>query len=85
MPDPDAVFIGGGISDAFELCWAALKPGGRLVVNAVTVESQATVADLSRRFGGDLLQAQFARAEPVGRFRGFRPLMPSVQWRAVKP
>jgi len=85
LPAPDAVFVGGGIADAFEMCWAALKPGGRLVVNAVTVESQATVSELSRRFGGELLHVQYARAEPVGRFRGFRPLMPSVQWRAVKP
>jgi precorrin-6Y C5,15-methyltransferase (decarboxylating) len=85
LPAPDAVFIGGGIADAFELCWAALKPGGRLVINAVTVESQAALSELSSRFGGDLLHVQFARAEPVGRFRGFRALMPSVQWRAVKP
>jgi len=85
LPAPDAVFLGGGVEAAFETCWAALRPGGRLVVNAVTVESQAQVAQLSRRFGGDLLHVQFARAEPVGRFRGFRALMPSVQWRAVKP
>ncbi len=81
---PDAVFIGGGLADAVEPCWAALKPGGRLVVNAVTVESQAALSGLSRRYGGELLQAQFARAEPVGRFRGLRPAMPVLQWRAVK-
>jgi precorrin-6Y C5,15-methyltransferase (decarboxylating) len=85
LPAPDAVFLGGGIADAFEPCWAALKVGGRLVANAVTLESQAEVTELSRRFGGELLHVQFARAEPVGRFRGFRALMPSVQWRAVKP
>jgi precorrin-6Y C5,15-methyltransferase (decarboxylating) len=84
LPAPDAVFIGGGIAGAVEPCWMALKPGGRLVVNAVTVESQAALAELSRRYGGELLQAQFARAEPVGRFRGLRPAMPVLQWRAVK-
>ena len=84
LPAPDAVFIGGGIAGAVEPCWAALKAGGRFVVNAVTVESQAALSDLSRRYGGELLQASFARAEPVGRFRGFRPAMPVVQWRAVK-
>ena len=84
LPAPDAVFIGGGLSQAVEPCWAALRPGGRLVVNAVTLESQAALCDLSRRYGGTLIQAQFARAEPVGRFRGFRPAMPVVQWRAVK-
>ena len=85
LPAPDAAFLGGGVEAAFEACWAALKPGGRLVANAVTLESQAAVAELSRRFGGELLHVQFARAEPVGRFRGFRAMMPSVQWRAVKP
>ncbi len=84
LPAPDAVFIGGGLAQAVEPCWAALRPGGRLVVNAVTLESQAALCDLSQRYGGALLQAQFARAEPVGRFRGFRPAMPVVQWRAVK-
>jgi precorrin-6Y C5,15-methyltransferase (decarboxylating) len=84
LPAPDAIFIGGGIVGAIEPCWAALKPGGRLVVNAVTVESQAALSELSRRYGGELLQAQFSRAEPVGRFRGFRPAMAVVQWRAVK-
>jgi precorrin-6B C5,15-methyltransferase / cobalt-precorrin-6B C5,C15-methyltransferase len=84
LPAPDAVFIGGGLAGSLEACWAALKSGGRLVVNAVTVESQAALSELSRRYGGELLQAQFARAEPVGRFRGFRPAMPVVQWRVVK-
>ena len=84
LPPPDAVFIGGGLAEAVEPCWAALKAGGRLVVNAVTVETQAALSELSRRYGGELLQAQFARAEPVGRFRGLRPAMPVLQWRAVK-
>jgi precorrin-6B C5,15-methyltransferase / cobalt-precorrin-6B C5,C15-methyltransferase len=84
LPAPDAVFIGGGLSQAFEPCWAALRRGGRLVVNAVTLESQAALSELSQTFGGELIQAQFARAEPVGRFRGFRAAMPVVQWRAVK-
>ena len=85
LPAPDAVFIGGGVGAAFPACWEALKPGGRLIVNAVTIETQAEVAELARRYGGELIQVQFARAEKVGRFRGFRPAMPVVQWRAVKP
>ena len=84
LPAPDAVFIGGGVEGVVAPCWAALKPGGRLVVNAVTVESQAALSALSAQYGGDLLHAQFARATPVGRFRGFRAAMPVVQWRAVK-
>lgn len=84
LPAPDAVFVGGGVEGVVAPCWAALKPGGRLVVNAVTVESQAAVSSLSAQYGGELLHAQFARAAPVGRFRGFRAAMPVVQWRAVK-
>jgi precorrin-6Y C5,15-methyltransferase (decarboxylating) len=85
LSPPDAVFIGGGLEGVVEPCWAALRPGGRLVVNAVTVESQAALSALSAHYGGELLHAQFARATPVGRFRGFRAAMPVVQWRAVKP
>ncbi len=85
LPAPDAVFIGGGLEGVAAPCWAALKPGGRLVVNAVTVETQAALSGLSAHYGGELLHAQFARATPVGRFRGFRAAMPVVQWRAVKP
>ena len=84
LPAPDAVFIGGGAAGSVETCWAALRPGGRLVVNAVTVESQALLSELSRRYGGALTLAQFAHAEPVGRFRGFKSAMPVAQWRAEK-
>ena len=83
---PDAVFIGGGFNapDVFETCWAALRPGGRLVLNAVTIESQAEAMRRHGTLGGSLVQAQFARAEAVGRFHGFRPAMPVVQWKVVK-
>ena len=42
LPAPDAVFIGGGASDpaVFKTAWAALKPGGHLVVNAVALETE---------------------------------------------
>jgi precorrin-6Y C5,15-methyltransferase (decarboxylating) len=84
---PDAIFIGGGLTapGLLDLCWSALPPRGRLVVNAVTLESQADLFAAQRRLGGDLLQTQFAHAAPVGRFLGFRPAMPSVQWSVVKP
>ncbi len=84
---PDAIFIGGGLTapGLLDLCWSALPPRGRLVVNAVTLESQADLFAAQRRLGGELLQSQFAHAAPVGRFLGFRPAMPSVQWSVVKP
>jgi len=86
LEQPNAIFVGGGFTapGLIDLCWGALAPRGRLVVNAVTLESQADVFAAQRRFGGELVQCQFAHADAVGRFRGFRPMMPSVQWSATK-
>jgi len=82
---PDAVFIGGGLSEAvFEAAWAALRPLGRLVSNAVTLESEALLLELQKRHGGQLVKLQVHRAEPVGRLTGWRPLMPVTQWSLVK-
>ena len=83
---PDAVFIGGGASDAvIDATWAALPAGGRLVVNAVTLETQAALAAQHAARGGELVTLAVSRAEPVGRYRGWRPAMPVVQWAAGKP
>jgi precorrin-6Y C5,15-methyltransferase (decarboxylating) len=87
LPAPDAVFVGGGASAAgvLDTAWAALAPGGRLVVNAVTIETQA---ELTQRFtaqGGDLTSISLAHADPVGGFHGWRPAMPVVQWSVTKP
>jgi precorrin-6B C5,15-methyltransferase / cobalt-precorrin-6B C5,C15-methyltransferase len=87
LPAPDAIFIGGGASapDMVERACDALAPGGRLVVNAVTVETQAACVDWRARYGGELTQIAVAHAEPVGRYSGWRAAMPIVQWRLVKP
>jgi precorrin-6B C5,15-methyltransferase / cobalt-precorrin-6B C5,C15-methyltransferase len=84
---PDAVFIGGGLANGgvFETVWDALKPGGRLVANAVTIESEARLIDLFQRFGGDLVRLQVARVDKVGTAFGWRPAMPVTQWRVIKP
>ncbi|MEO1503228.1 MAG: precorrin-6y C5,15-methyltransferase (decarboxylating) subunit CbiE [Pseudomonadota bacterium] len=85
LPAPDAVFIGGGLSEpVFEAAWAALKPHGRLVANAVTLESEALLMDLHARHGGDLVKLAVSRADAVGPYRGWRPLMPVTQWSLVK-
>jgi precorrin-6B C5,15-methyltransferase / cobalt-precorrin-6B C5,C15-methyltransferase len=87
LPAPDAIFIGGGASapDMIERAIRALAPGGRLVINAVTLETQAALVDWRARHGGELAQIAVAHAEPVGRFSGWRAAMPVVQWRLVKP
>jgi precorrin-6Y C5,15-methyltransferase (decarboxylating) len=84
---PDAVFVGGGMMDdgVFEAVWTALKPGGRLVANAVSIETESRLADCFGRFGGDLVRLQVARADRVGSMFGWRPAMPVTQWRVRKP
>ena len=86
LPAPDAVFIGGGITTPglLEHCWAALRPGGRLVANTVTLEGEQTVAAARVAHGGTLTRIEIAHAEPVGGFTGWRAQMPVVQWCARK-
>ncbi|RYH09334.1 precorrin-6y C5,15-methyltransferase (decarboxylating) subunit CbiE [Tropicimonas sp. IMCC6043] len=81
LPAPDAIFIGGGLSEVTaEAALDALKPGGRLVANAVTLESEAVLATLYARHGGDLTRIAISRAQPVGRRTGWKPAMPVTQW-----
>jgi precorrin-6Y C5,15-methyltransferase (decarboxylating) len=87
LPAPDAVFIGGGLTapGLVDACWAALVGGGRLVVNAVTVESEQVVARWYARLGGDLTRLAVSRAAPVGGFTGWKPMAPVTQWSVTKP
>ena len=84
---PDAVFVGGGatVPGVLDACWAALRPGGRLVVNAVTLESEAVLADRYARHGGELVRLAVAHAAPVGSFTGWKAAMPVTIWSGVKP
>jgi len=84
---PDAVFIGGGLTEdgLFEAAWAALKPGGRLVANVVTIEGEAKLAALHAEHGGSLRRIAIDRLAPVGGKHGWRPAMPVTQWRVEKP
>ena len=87
LPAPDAVFIGGGTSDptVIDAAVTALKPAGRLVANAVTLEAQSELIRRHEALGGELHWLQHAQAGPVGGFSGWRPAMPIVQWRWTKP
>lgn len=86
LPSPDAIFIGGGLSEpgVFEAAWSALKPGGRLVANAVSLESEARLAALFQTHGGELVRLEVQRAVAVGNMYGWRPAMPITQWRVRK-
>jgi len=84
---PDAIFIGGGGSDAgvLDAAIGQLRSGGRLVANAVTTEMEALLLAEQARRGGSLIRIDIARAAPVGRMTGWRPAMPVTQWSWVKP
>ncbi len=86
LPAPDAIFIGGGLTapGIVERCWQALKPGGRLVANTVTLESEALLlAEFAAR-GGELVRLSVSRTDKVGGFTGWRPAMPVTQWSIEK-
>jgi precorrin-6B C5,15-methyltransferase / cobalt-precorrin-6B C5,C15-methyltransferase len=82
LPTPDAVFIGGGVSEkgTIERCWQALRPGGRLIANAVTLEGEQALLWARALHGGELLRIECSDAEPLGGFSGWRPRRPVVQW-----
>ena len=85
LVSPDAIFVGGGLTDGvFDAAWAALKPLGRFVSNAVTLESEAILMELHKKYGGELVRLAVTRAEPVGPYRGWRPFMPVTQWSLIK-
>ncbi|SFL54360.1 precorrin-6y C5,15-methyltransferase (decarboxylating) subunit CbiE [Geodermatophilus ruber] len=86
LPTPDAVFVGGGATTPLLLdaVWAALPAGGRLVANAVTVQSEAVLADWFARVGGELVRIGVQRAEPVGSFTGWKPAMPVTIWSVTR-
>ena len=87
LPPADAVFVGGGVSEAGVLpaSVAALRPGGRLVANAVTLEGEAALLAVFSAHGGSLRRYGVARADPVGGMHGWRPAMPVTQWAWTKP
>jgi precorrin-6Y C5,15-methyltransferase (decarboxylating) len=84
---PDTIFIGGGVAndDLFDACWAVLPPGGRLVANAVTLQSEACLAARHTLLGGDLTRIMVSRADLIGESHVWRPMMPITQWTVTKP
>lgn len=84
---PDAVFIGGGVTvpGVLESCWQALKPGGRLIANAVTLQSEATLVAWRERHGGELTRIAVAQAQPLGAFDTWRSALPITLLQVRKP
>ncbi len=82
LPAPDAVFIGGGVSDEAILrsAFAALKGGGRIVANAVTVEGEQALLAARQRDGGEIRRIAIDSLDSVGPYRAFRSAMTITQW-----
>lgn len=86
LPQPDAIFIGGGVSvpQMLETCWESLPRGGRLVANTVTVEGEYKLLQWQKELGGELIRIGIQRAEPVGTFLGWKAMCPITQWLGIK-
>ena len=84
---PDAIFIGGGVTreGVLPLCWERLRPGGRLVANAVTLQSELALAHFRQQHGGELTRIHVAQAQPLGAFDTWRQALPITLLDVVKP
>ncbi|MEJ5060155.1 MULTISPECIES: precorrin-6y C5,15-methyltransferase (decarboxylating) subunit CbiE [unclassified Pseudomonas] len=84
---PDAIFIGGGVTreGVLDTCWAALKPGGRLIANAVTLQSEITLMTWREQYGGELTRIHIAQAQPLGDFDTWRQALPITLLDVTKP
>lgn len=85
-PEPAAIFVGGGVTQPglLQACFDRLPSGGRLVVNAVTLESEAVVAQWYSKEGGEVRRYQHYQGGAIGGFTGWRPALPVTQWAVVK-
>ncbi|MFG1628590.1 precorrin-6y C5,15-methyltransferase (decarboxylating) subunit CbiE [Kribbella sp. NPDC049227] len=86
LETPDAIFIGGGATapGLIDACWNALRPGGRLVLNGVTLETEGLIAQWYGELGGDLVRLDVQRASAIGTMTGWRPAMPVTIWSVTK-
>ncbi|GAO94589.1 precorrin-6Y C5,15-methyltransferase [Pseudomonas syringae pv. actinidiae] len=84
---PDAIFIGGGVTriGVLETCWEQLRSGGRLVANAVTLQSEVALMAWRERHGGELTRIHVAHAQPLGEFDTWRQALPITLLDVVKP
>jgi precorrin-6Y C5,15-methyltransferase (decarboxylating) len=87
LDQPDAVFIGGGAAafDVLDKAMRALRAGGRLVVNAVTIETGSHLASCHAALGGEMIRIGIEQAQPLGSMQAWRPALPVTQWSWVKP
>lgn len=86
LPAPNAIFIGGGVTvpEILENCWNTLLPGGRMVVNVVTLEGEKILYQWHEKVGGNFTRIAIQRAEPIGKFLGWKAMSPVTQWIGIK-
>ena len=86
-PTPDAIFIGGAVADdaVFEACWKALRPGGHLAANAVTLAGQAALLARYEELGGELCEIAISTLTTIGKHSLLKPRLPVTQWAIRKP
>jgi precorrin-6B C5,15-methyltransferase / cobalt-precorrin-6B C5,C15-methyltransferase len=86
LPQPNAIFIGGGVTaeGLFDICWDKLQIGGRLVANVVTIEGEQKLFAWRDQVGGELIRVAIQRAEPIGKFWGWKAIAPVTQWIVTK-
>ena len=83
--DPDAVFVGGGAdAELLDMLWKRLPRGVRLVIHAVTLETEALLSVWHRDHGGNLMRVELSEARPLGRKRGWKSSYPVVQWSVTR-
>ncbi|QSO52942.1 precorrin-6y C5,15-methyltransferase (decarboxylating) subunit CbiE [Alicyclobacillus curvatus] len=82
FPDPDAVFVGGSggeLAELLQVCAKRLRPKGRIVINAATLETLTTASQTLKQLGFEVAIAlvQTARSKPIlnlTRFEGMNPV-----------
>jgi len=87
LETPDAIFIGGGVTrpGVLDACWQSLRSGGRLIANAVTLQSEAALVNWREIYGGELTRIHLAHAKPLGDFDTWRQALPITLLETVKP
>jgi precorrin-6Y C5,15-methyltransferase (decarboxylating) len=87
LAPPDAIFVGGGIAEPELLpaLWQALRSGGRLVANVISLEGERVLLKAQARHSGSLTRLAVSRAETLGAHHAWRPLISVTQWSVVKP
>jgi precorrin-6Y C5,15-methyltransferase (decarboxylating) len=85
LSKPDAIFVGGGADAALDAARSMLRVGGRLVANAVTLETEALLLARHATLGGELTRLVVTRADAIGGKTGWRAAMPVTQWTWIKP